>query len=121
MPLQGSLQGLTLKAKEGTRTLDLRITNATRYQLRHFGMDYESILVYYTCSFVILQSLFLCFFIFVKLIAFLYNLQNFRCAPQDASSSLSGRLLSVLSSPPAVFQLFFNLLWYNAIIAVERP
>lgn len=26
-------------AKEGTRTLDLRITNATRYQLRHFGMD----------------------------------------------------------------------------------
>ena len=25
-------------AEEGTRTLDLRITNATRYQLRHFGL-----------------------------------------------------------------------------------
>ena len=34
MPLQASL-----KAEEGTRTLDLRITNATRYQLRYFGLD----------------------------------------------------------------------------------
>lgn len=32
-------KALSQSAKEGTRTLDLRITNATRYQLRHFGTD----------------------------------------------------------------------------------
>ncbi len=46
-----------LSAKEGTRTLDLRITNATRYQLRHFGMSYK-IFVYYTRFLSVLQSLF---------------------------------------------------------------
>ena len=30
---------MLFSAKEGTRTLDLRITNATRYQLRHFGIN----------------------------------------------------------------------------------
>lgn len=44
------------KAEEGTRTLDLRITNATRYQLRHFGLRSCKTIDYYIFFSCILQS-----------------------------------------------------------------
>ena len=63
-------------AEEGTRTLDLRITNATRYQLRHFGLLLHSIkhntplsqtiLDYYIRFSMIFQSLFFIFLLFFE-------------------------------------------------------